>query len=150
MFQYQRSKSMNVANVSITDRVIYLWVIGEQGKGGLAVVDTGFIYLGFQDTVNAQIKTSPVWYYQDSTGHSFKGHLIIDDGLQAGGKILTSDAAGKGSWEYFKYPYADSATIFSLTPNQFTSFGCTDCTGNGVTGAVLTYFGGMWRRQKFE
>ncbi len=45
---------------------------------------------------------------------------------------------------------ADSVTIYSLTPSNFAVYACTDCTGNGITGALLTYIGGLWRRLRFD
>jgi hypothetical protein len=45
---------------------------------------------------------------------------------------------------------SDSLTIYSLTPSNFTSYACTDCTGNGITGAILTFIDGLWRRLKFD
>ena len=45
---------------------------------------------------------------------------------------------------------SDSLTIYSLTPSNFTTYACTDCTGNGVTGAIVTFIDGLWRRLKFD
>ena len=44
----------------------------------------------------------------------------------------------------------DSATIYALTPQEGAVYHCTDCTGDGITGRIVTYIGAMWRRLKFE
>ncbi len=150
LFKFDRIQSKVVSSVMIRNHVAKMWVHDKGDRGGIAVVDTNFIYLGCRDTINEQIKTFRIWYYQDSTGHQFSGPLKITDGSEGAGKLLTSDASGNASWQTYRYPSADSATIYSLTPPAFTTYGCTNCSDSTGTGAVLTYFGGLWRRQKFE
>lgn len=44
----------------------------------------------------------------------------------------------------------DSATVYALTPSKGAIYYCTDCTGDGITGRIVTYIGAMWRRLAFE
>jgi hypothetical protein len=150
LFQFERIFNKSVASIFINNHVIKACTHDKGDRGGTILIDTNFIYLGCRDTANESIKSFRTWYYQDSTGHKFNGPVTIADGTEGDGKILTSDADGNASWQAYKYPSLDSVSIYALTPASFTTYGCADCTGNGVTGAVLTYFGGMWRRQKFD
>jgi len=45
---------------------------------------------------------------------------------------------------------ADSATIYALTPTAGTTYYCNNCSGNGVTGRIVSYFGSLWRRLSFD
>lgn len=49
-----------------------------------------------------------------------------------------------------KLPGADSVTIYATSPDPGTINYCIDCTGNGVTGRFVGYFGAAWRRFLFE
>ena len=69
---------------------------------------------------------------------------------QGSGKVLTSDADGNATWGVTAFTPLDSLTIYALTPSESTTYFCTDCTGDGITGRIVTYIGAMWRRLKFE
>lgn len=80
-------------------------------------------------------------YFPLSTGNT--GYVLslgIDNGY--GQKFA--------SWHPTSFTPSDSLTIYSLTPSNFTAYACTDCTGNGITGAILTFIDGLWRRLKFD
>jgi len=107
-------------------------------------------YINFKN--NSVLPDSDVWNL-GTAAMPFK--KVVSNAIQiktdAGvGKTLTSDADGNARWGATAFTPADSATIYALTPTSGTTYYCSDCTGNGVTGAVVTYFGAMWRRQKFE
>jgi len=74
----------------------------------------------------------------------------IVDGTQGAGKVLTSDANGLASWQPTSFTASDSATIYALTPANGTTYFCSDCSGDGVTGRIVSYFGSLWRRLKFD
>jgi hypothetical protein len=44
----------------------------------------------------------------------------------------------------------DSVSIASFTPSNGTQVFCNNCTGNGITGRILAFIGGIWRRLNFE
>ena len=150
MFLFDRIRQNVIGGSEVRDHQVRHFTYDKDMKGGLIIVDTDFIYLSYHDSIFQPLKSISVWYYQDSTGHQFNGPLKITDGTEGAGKLLTSDASGNASWQTYRYPSADSATIYSLTPPAFTTYGCTNCSDSTGTGAVLTYFGGLWRRQKFE
>lgn len=78
------------------------------------------------------------------------GQVRIVDGTQADGYVLKSDANGNASWSPTSFTSSDSSTIYALSPSSGTSYFCTDCTGDGITGRIVTYIGAMWRRLKFD
>lgn len=80
----------------------------------------------------------------------FNVPLLITDGTQGAGKVLTSDATGLASWAASSTTPLDSATIYALTPTLGTQYYCTDCTGNGITGRIVAYIAAAWRRLLFE
>jgi hypothetical protein len=45
---------------------------------------------------------------------------------------------------------ADSATIYSTTPAAGTTYYCSNCSGSGVTGRIVSYIGSLWRRLSFD
>lgn len=68
------------------------------------------------------------------------------------GQVLGA-TTGNGHLDWINpgsFVQADSVIIYSLTPSNFTVYACTDCTGNGITGALLTYIGGLWRRLRLD
>ena len=54
------------------------------------------------------------------------------------------------SWQSTGFASADSATIYRLVPTAGATFYCTNCTGSGVTGRLVSYFGSAWRRLKYD
>ena len=78
------------------------------------------------------------------------GSLKISDGTQGAGKVLTSDANGLASWGATSFTTSDSATIYALTPANGTSYFCSDCSGDGITGRIVSYFSSFWKRLKFD
>lgn len=46
----------------------------------------------------------------------------------------------------------DSVSIYAITPQggEGSQVFCTNCTGNGITGRLLTWIGAAWRRLLFE
>lgn len=45
----------------------------------------------------------------------------------------------------------DSVSIYARTDiDDGTQVFCKDCSGNGITGRILAYVGGLWRRLKFD
>lgn len=44
----------------------------------------------------------------------------------------------------------DSAFIYSKTPSNGSVVYCSDCSGDGITGRLLSYIGAAWRRLTFE
>lgn len=151
MYQLNSQNLRADAKISISAGRCYL--ISSQSNLGLdtssfVYLDTDVVRIAVRGTGNMDILETG--YIQTASGHVFIGSMKIQNGTEGDGKILTSDADGNASWQAYKYPSLDSVSIYALTPASFTTYGCADCTGNGVTGAVLTYFGGMWRRQKFD
>lgn len=88
----------------------------------------------------------------DSSQQSVRinGTLQISDGTQGAGKVLTSDANGLASWGVTSFTTSDSATIYALTPANGTTYYCSDCSGSGVTGRIVSFFGAAWRRLTFN
>ncbi len=80
----------------------------------------------------------------------FNNPIAIVDGTQSTGYFLKSDASGNTTWSPTSFTPSDSATIYALTPSEGTSYFCNDCSGDGITGRIVTYIGAMWRRLKFE
>ena len=78
------------------------------------------------------------------------GNFRLVDGTEGTGKTLVSDASGNASWSPTAFTPSDSVTIYALSPTEGTSYYCTDCTGDGITGRIVTYIGAMWRRLKFD
>lgn len=48
------------------------------------------------------------------------------------------------------YYSADSATIYATTPAAGTTYYCSNCSGSGVTGRIVSYIGSLWRRLRFD
>lgn len=78
------------------------------------------------------------------------GTIQIIDGTQGIGKVLKSNANGLASWEATSFTTSDSATIYALTPANGTTYFCSNCSGDGITGRIVSYFGSLWRRLKFD
>ena len=78
------------------------------------------------------------------------GTIQITDGTQGSGKVLTSNAYGLASWQATSFTTSDSATIYALTPANGTTYFCSNCSGSSVTGRIVSYFGSLWRRLKFD
>lgn len=64
--------------------------------------------------------------------------------------VLKNDSTGNATWSATAFTPADSVTIYALIPDNGTTYYCTDCSGNGVTGRIVSFFGAAWRRQLFE
>ncbi len=75
-----------------------------------------------------------------------RGNVKIADGTQGAGKVLQSNSAGLASWGVTAFTQSDSATIYATTPAVGTTYMCTNCSGTGITGRVVTYYSGAWRR----
>lgn len=54
------------------------------------------------------------------------------------------------AWQSVGLVTSDSASIYRLVPTAGATFYCSNCTGTGVTGRVVTYIGGAWRRLKYD
>jgi len=80
---------------------------------------------------------------------SEEGVINIPTGA-SNGYVLTSDATGNASWGVTSFTTADSATIYATTPTAGTTYYCSNCSGNGVTGRIVSYFGSLWRRLSFD
>jgi len=72
------------------------------------------------------------------------------NGIQALDYVLTSDASGNATWQTTKFTASDSVTIYALTPTAGTTYYCSDCSGSGITGRIVSYFGAAWRRLTFN
>lgn len=132
----------------------------EIGKSGRLVV--GIVYSIKSDTTfpTLQIYGSP--YGSDTLIKAYNKNgtaemILTGDGklrvasIQATtaggvGKVLTSDANGVGTWNVTAFTSLDSLSIYATTPTVFTTYGCTDCHANGITGAIVSYINGAWRR----
>lgn len=93
--------------------------------------------------------TSPILSITVDTTQIYN-QLILDNGTQGAGKVLTSDADGLASWGITSFTTSDSATIYALTPANGTTYFCSNCSGDGITGRIVSYFGSLWRRLKFD
>lgn len=83
---------------------------------------------------------------------NFPLNLIDSLGKVCQGCMLTNiDGAGIAQWTLTSQSKRDSVDIYSISvmPNG-TQVYCTDCTGNGITGRILAFIGGAWRRLKFD
>ena len=126
--------------------------------GGTSTGLTNAIAIGYNsmvDTSNAMILGNSnvnvgVGVTKPTAKLHVAGNFRLVDGTQAAGYTLTSDANGNATWSPTSFTPSDSATIYALTPAEGTSYFCTDCTGDGITGRIVTYIGAMWRRLKFE
>lgn len=78
------------------------------------------------------------------------GSLKLKNGTQGAGKVLTSDANGVAIWDTTSFTTADSATIYAITPTPGTTYYCSNCSGNGVTGRIVCFIGSLWRRLSFQ
>lgn len=129
-----------------------------QGRGIFAL-DSVVLATHVTDTVAKENITKFATKFRQDTAFSFmfdsigtpvisahRNGLQIADGSQGAGKVLTSDANGLASWTGTAFTQSDSATIYALTPAAGTTFTCTNCSGSGITGRVVYYMGGAWRR----
>ncbi len=118
--------------------------------------DDGVVILqasGTQDfkTASLSLDTTGLFSVSCDTGNISTTQLkLLINATQGAGKVLTSDADGNATWQANKPTSADSATIYALSPDEFTLYSCTDCTGNGITGRIVAYIGAAWRRLTFE
>ncbi|MFK5173370.1 hypothetical protein ACI3QN_12725, partial [Propionibacterium freudenreichii] len=69
MYQYNPAGALDVANINIRLHKTNIWTHDIGGTGSHKQGDTSYIYMACRDTAEQVIKASPVWYYQDSTGH---------------------------------------------------------------------------------
>ncbi len=72
--------------------------------------------------------------------------IKIDITSKGTGKVLTSDASGLATWGVTAFTQSDSATIYATTPTVGTTYLCTNCSGSGITGRIVSYYGSAWRR----
>ncbi len=81
------------------------------------------------------------------TNYSSKVKLVDDAilGIYSDAVKWRIDSSG-----LFTIGSLDSATIYALTPASGTEVFCSNCTGNGITGRILSYIGAAWRRLLFE
>lgn len=119
MFQFNRTGSVDVAQVNIRLHKSNMWSHGIDTLGGLVQVDSNYVYLSYRE--KHEQKLSAISYEQDSTGHYFKGAVRIADGTQGAGKVLTSDASGNSVWgalgsgNFSTIPsYADNTSAFAV------------------------------------
>jgi len=116
-------------------------------------IHAALLLLLLTTTLNAQI----VNRFRDSTIFynkvQFDSIIRITEGA-GNGKVLTSDGNGvatwHSSWAASSTTSADSVTIYALTPTPGTQYFCNNCTGGGITGRVVYYAGGAWRRIPIE
>lgn len=130
---------------SIGSRLIAPYIPVSSDYFALPKGDTLVLYNTLATSVNNTLA--------DSTGninlYQFDS-IKIQDGTQSANYVLTSDANGLASWGVTSFTTSDSATIYALTPANGTSYFCSDCSGSGVTGRIVSYFGSLWRRLKFD
>ena len=79
-----------------------------------------------------------------------EGKFQLKDGTEAQGRVLKCDSSGISTWAPTAFTQADSATIYALSPIGGTTYYCTDCSGNGATGRVVSFIGSLWRRLSFN
>ncbi len=130
--------------------------LGDSARG-TATGLTNAISIGYNayvDTSNAMVLGNGVNVGIGTNKPDSKLHVVgspkFVDGNQAAGRVMVSDANGIGSWSVTKFTSADSVTIYATTPAAGTTYYCSDCSGNGVTGRIVSYFGSLWRRLTFE
>lgn len=158
MFYYNANIGADVTRIDIHEgraRTFYSFgefnsLSGTWDSATFIIVDSNRIQMSVGADGANLIANNHLSYTQDSTGHEFKGAIQIQDGTQGVGKVLTSDADGNATWQANKPTSADSATIYALSPDEFTLYSCTNCTGNGITGRIVAYIGAAWRRLIFE
>jgi hypothetical protein len=78
------------------------------------------------------------------------GDIQIQDGTEAIGRTLISDNKGRAHWGVTAFTTSDSATIYATTPAGGTTYYCSDCSGSGITGRIVSYIGAAWRRLTFN
>ncbi len=99
----------------------------------------------------------------DSTEHQNcfimikNGNTVIGDSLGLGDKPAPTDAMLRVKGDVtidslLALKGLDSVTIYAITPSgdKVTFAFCNNCTGGGVTGRILAYFGAAWRRLNFD
>lgn len=99
-----------------------------------AFTGTFHAYIIVADTANPNANT---YYSQTRDGFYFT-------------KNNTDDLFAVDSFGLIHYAELDSATIYALTPAINATTYCTNCSGNGITGRILSYIGSAWRRLLFE
>lgn len=54
------------------------------------------------------------------------------------------------AWQSVGLATSDSVSIYKLVPTAGAIFYCSNCSGNGVTGRIVSYFGSAWRRLAYN
>lgn len=80
------------------------------------------------------------------------GRIFLPDGFgYAGQFIINQGTGGHTAWMDFQFASLDSVSIYLAgTPPNGRTFYCTDCSGDGLTGRIVSYIAGAWRRLKFD
>jgi len=137
MYQFNPVGGRDVAIVRVQLHKTNIWTHDINGIGSIVEGDTSYLYLACRDSINQIIKTSSVWYYQDSTGHELKGSVQIQDGTQGAGKILTSDASGNATWQTLSGASGTGIPAYANNAAAFAALGAgklyyTDVAGEYV------------------
>lgn len=114
-------------------------------KNGLAQM--GSITESLDSTNNLTVDTNKFyWVYKGITQYSFPQQKA-----SSAKRVLTDvSATGALTWENVAFATGDSVTIYALTPAAGSVYYCTNCTGSGITGRIVSYFGAAWRRLLFD
>ena len=86
----------------------------------------------------------------DSPGVERRYFLNMWQQVPAGSSLTMNSTTDTAYWQPTSQTLADSVTIYAQTPLTGTMYYCTDCSGNGITGRILAFIGGLWRRLNFE
>ncbi len=125
------------------------------GHASLASVESGSNNIGIGNQADV---TSPSTNYSCAIGyaaHANSYQMALSDSFLsikmnlngAGvGKVLVSNNSNLAVWGVTAFTQSDSATIYATTPAVGTTYMCTDCSGSGITGRIVSYYGAAWRR----
>jgi len=63
-----------------------------------------------------------------------------------GMNLTVIDTFGDAIFTNRPFASLDSVSIYTSTPTVATTFFCNNCAGSGITGRIVSYIGGAWRR----
>ena len=92
----------------------------------------------------------PYENHASDTGGVGSDRLILFHGDRLAYKISGTDKFSVDTMGLVSYAELDSVTIYALTPTKNATVYCSDCTGNGIVGRILSYIGSAWRRLSFN
>lgn len=128
-------------------------VIGHSGgnlEKGLSLTGSNFSNIGVAATYIGG-SAGGMGSIKDIEIYPTNGALYLSNISAGAGKVLSDvNGSGKAEWRPSSTTPLDSATIYTLTPDNGTQYYCTDCSGNGITGRIVAFIGAAWRRLTFE